>query len=676
MFPPLRKLSLVSPPTSTVTRRQRQCLLMVSVGLGPPPKEPGQKEDDDPELQFIQSLSEMLVTEEGRTAEMSQFDRDCDEWFDCLLRSNGGDSSTKYNLPKQLIEKMQSQLYYKILPQDVYEEYIHDKTNPLWSPYIERHLKVAGEHENSTARAFTPSPGLERFGLPMIRRQSEAWRHFDVGHLISTRYFSNTNSNNFFQDEAVIQAILSSVSAENLGANFCWLSDDECTARLVYVDGQFCPTLSKEWSGLARNVQASELSIEEENKNDNLVHALLHLPDGFTDEIPSTEEKGRKISTLSGPDHAVGKPHSRFAINGQQGTAAFCALNTLKCSSIAVVDVPEYHIVDKPILILNAYTSVNKGSDGIAYHPRVIVMSGKNSSINLIQAVADVPIDREVNAPASPRMHNGYTQFFIESQANVSHAYVDESGGMVAQNLEQDNITITAGREAENARPASRNLHMECINVQHTAKFARYKGTIVAVGGNGRSRTCVSSSLAHHACHASISGLLLSGGTQRNDMRTTVHHMAQGTTADQIQKNLVGGRATATFKGRIRVEQDAQQTDAKQLIRTVLTTDKCRIWAMPSLEIIADDVKCTHGATVSDLSEEEMFYLNARGLNADSARSLLMFAFVNEVLLGADKLPKSIVGDERFGLRKRLMSRLYNMTPKGKRAVMGEFQSI
>jgi len=97
---------------------------------------------------------------------------------------------------------------------------------------------------------------------------------------------------------------------------------------------------------------------------------------------------------------------------------------------------------------------------------------------------------------------------------------------------------------------------------------------------------------------------------------------------------------------------------------------------MPSLEIIADDVKCTHGATVSDLSEEEMFYLNSRGLDIDTARKLLMYGYVNEIIEGAENLPISIVGDERFGLRSRLMDRLYNMIPKGKRAAPGEFQSI
>jgi Fe-S cluster assembly scaffold protein SufB len=686
MVSPLRRGPLISSSATEkqATKKRPQLhlkpLQMVSVGLGPPPKEPGQLEDEDTEIQFMQSLSEMVVTEEGRTAEMSQFDRSCDAWFSCLLSDENEDSSRKFNLPRDIIEKMQKEIYYKVLPQDVYDEYIHDKTDPLWTPYTERHLRMDGVLENTTAKPFTPPPGLEQYGLPIVRRQSEAWRHFDVANMISTAYYTKKVDTNIFQDEVVIQAILSTAASGADKLNFCWLSDDECTARLVYVDGKFCPALSNEQPGMVRNIQACNFSLEKES---HLVQPILHLPDGFTDEIPTTEEKiangskARLLSTLSGPNHAVGKPWSQFAINGQQGTAAFCAVNTLKCTSIALVEAPQNHVADKPILILNLYTSTtSEENTGIAYHPRVLVMAGRNSCCNVIQAVADFPTRSKTAVTAAPRMHNGYTQFFIQENANVTHTYVDESGGLVGSNLEQDDAIDTTRRDAEKARPESRNLHMECINVQHTAKSATYKGTILSVGGNGRSRTCVANALAHQGCHAAIQGLMLSAGLQRNDMRTTIHHIGQGTTADQLQKNLVGGRATATFKGRIRVEQPAQQTNANQLVRTILTSDKCRIWAMPSLEIIADDVKCTHGATVSDLSEEEMFYLNSRGLDTDAARKLLMYGYINEILEGAENLPKPIIGDESFGLRSRLMDRLYNMIPKGKRAVMGEFQSI
>jgi hypothetical protein len=110
-----------------------------------------------------------------------------------------------------------------------------------------------------------------------------------------------------------------------------------------------------------------------------------------------------------------------------------------------------------------------------------------------------------------------------------------------------------------------------------------------------------------------------------------------------------------------------------QLARTILLTDKARIWAMPSLEIIADDVVCAHGATVSDLSQEELFYLRSRGLDTTMSRNLLMYAFVDEI--GREVHP-SLLGTEAFGLKKRMIDRLQNLVPKGQRAIMGEFQSV
>lgn len=139
---------------------------------------------------------------------------------------------------------------------------------------------------------------------------------------------------------------------------------------------------------------------------------------------------------------------------------------------------------------------------------------------------------------------------------------------------------------------------------------------------------------------------------------------------------MIGGRATGLFKGRIRVEQSAQQTDSEQLARTVLLSDKSKAWATPSLEIIADDVMCTHGATVSDLSEEELFYLRSRGIDRTTARNILMYAFVDDV---ASYIEPEMCGDkdDPLSLKNRVISRLQNLVPQGeKELVGGEFQSV
>jgi Fe-S cluster assembly protein SufD len=241
---------------------------------------------------------------------------------------------------------------------------------------------------------------------------------------------------------------------------------------------------------------------------------------------------------------------------------------------------------------------------------------------------------------------------------------------------------------------------LECLDVHCAGTASSYTGTVVSMGGNGRVRMAATVALLKPTASCQLQRFSLAGGTCRADVKTCIHHMADGCTSRQLQKSMVAGRAVSSFRGRIRVEQSAQQTDSQQLSRTVLLTGKCRAWAVPSLEIIADDVQCTHGATVSDLSEEELFYLRSRGLSVAAARNLLMYAFCNDivthipsaVLLGTvlnQSVDRSSSGDDggtegnderssssEGGLQMRILQRLENLVPKGDRAVKGEYQSI
>jgi Fe-S cluster assembly protein SufD len=215
---------------------------------------------------------------------------------------------------------------------------------------------------------------------------------------------------------------------------------------------------------------------------------------------------------------------------------------------------------------------------------------------------------------------------------------------------------------------------MEAIDVHLVGERARYEGTMMGMGGSGRVRIALSATLLKPGTSATVNGFSLAGGAQKTDMKTCIHHIADKCTSRQIQKNMVGGRATSAFRGRIRVEQSAQQTDSEQLSRTILLSDRARAWAVPSLEIIADDVQCAHGATVSDLSEEELFYLRSRGLSRALARNMLMYAFAGDVSACVDPSMLAEV-DSNVGLQKRIIQRLENLVPAGERAIRGEYQS-
>lgn len=469
---------------------------------------------------------------------------------------------------------------------------------------------------------------------------------------------------------------------EQLKNSGSWLADDACAARLIYINGRYSPQLSME-SDLATNMNDID-SASDETKS-----YLARLTDGFTDELVapvpiSNDNVATSFKKLSGPNHCVGEPFSQFAINTQQGTACFAALNTRRTGAIAYIHAPEGKDGQegeerpKPVLLVNAVSKSGgavSGSEGTSFHPRCLVVAEKQSRLSIVQSSIDLD-DTTANIP---KLYNGYTQFFVKDGANVTHSYLEESGGMVTAGVEVNDDDVKEGkplpRTIEADRPEMKDTHLEAIDVHLMGDDARYEGTMLSFGGSGRVRIAHSVSLLRPGSHATVNGFFLSGGAQRTDCKTNIHHAAQGTTSEQIQKNMIGGRSTGAFRGRIRVEQSAQQTDSQQLSRSVLLSDRARAWSTPSLEIIADDVQCTHGATVSDLSEEELFYLRSRGLDRSLSRNLLMYAFANDVCKYIDPAMMTSVDSDK-GLQKRLIQRLENVVPQGNRAVKGEFQSV
>jgi len=129
-----------------------------------------------------------------------------------------------------------------------------------------------------------------------------------------------------------------------------------------------------------------------------------------------------------------------------------------------------------------------------------------------------------------------------------------------------------------------------------------------------------------------LNALTLLGEEQLSDTHSLIAFTKPYGTANQVNKCIVGDRAHAVFNGRIVVPQAAQQTNAAQLSRNLLVSPKARVDAKPQLEITADNVKCAHGATVSQLEEDELFYLQSRGIDATYARTLLTYAFAVEVV--------------------------------------------
>ncbi len=158
--------------------------------------------------------------------------------------------------------------------------------------------------------------------------------------------------------------------------------------------------------------------------------------------------------------------------------------------------------------------------------------------------------------------------------------------------------------------------------------------------GAGLARTDISTRLDAPGATCQFEGLYLARGIQHVDHHTSIDHRQPRGTSRELYKGILDDRATGVFNGKVFVRSHAQQSDAQQMNKNLLLSDEAQIDTKPQLEILADDVKCSHGATIGQLDEEAIFYLRSRGLDAAAARVMLVFAFANEIIakIGVDPL--------------------------------------
>lgn len=180
-------------------------------------------------------------------------------------------------------------------------------------------------------------------------------------------------------------------------------------------------------------------------------------------------------------------------------------------------------------------------------------------------------------------------------------------------------------------------LQSESVHAYHVgttnivqATGSRVTSNSIAFGG-AIVRNNVNVRLGGEQCECTLNGLSVATGTQLIDNHTAIDHAMPNCASHELYKAIHDGRSRGVFNGKIFVRQDAQKTDAKQTNKTLLLSDDATIDTKPQLEIFADDVKCTHGATVGQLDEDQVFYLRSRGIAEEDARDILTFAFASDV---------------------------------------------
>lgn len=273
--------------------------------------------------------------------------------------------------------------------------------------------------------------------------------------------------------------------------------------------------------------------------------------------------------------------------------AAFTALNTAFVQDGVVIRVPKGEVVEAPIHVLHV---VDGQAQGAALHPRLLVVAEPLAQVVLVESF--------VGLAKGPYLVNGVAEVFVGNGARVDHYKVQREG---TEAFHVGTAQVTQGRDS----------------IYHSFSYA---------AGGALSRTNIYTKLAGEGSEARLNGLYVLDGAQHADHQTFVEHLAEACASRELYCGILDGASHGVFNGKVFVDPVAQRTDGKQTNKALLLSPQARVDTKPQLEIFADDVKCTHGATVGRIDEMALFYLKSRGIGAENARALLTYAFAAEAL--------------------------------------------
>ncbi|WP_099240730.1 Fe-S cluster assembly protein SufD [Synechococcus sp. BDU 130192] len=278
----------------------------------------------------------------------------------------------------------------------------------------------------------------------------------------------------------------------------------------------------------------------------------------------------------------------------------FAALNDAGLGDLAIVWVPKNTVVEQPIQLL----FLGNGADQpTAMQSRCLVIAETGAQANVVEyygAIAQGCTDQDTHR----YFNNALTEVWVQANARLNHVRVQrEAGGAI-------HLGNTAIAQAQDS-------HYQLTEVNFGAQLSRHTLTLTQ---NGPQTETI------------LKGLTMVGAEQLSDTHTAVYLQHPYGSVDQLHKCIIDDAARSVFNGQIHVPQKAQMTNAAQLNRNLLLSPKAKVDTKPELQITADNVKCAHGATVSQLEAEEIFYLRSRGLNDYDARHLLIDAFAAEIL--------------------------------------------
>lgn len=271
----------------------------------------------------------------------------------------------------------------------------------------------------------------------------------------------------------------------------------------------------------------------------------------------------------------------------------FTALNTAFIEKGAVVLIPKGVAVETPLHLLFV---TNAESSQAATFPRVLIIAEENSQATIIESYSATG--------EAPYFTNAVIEVVVKDGARLEHYRVQDE--------------------------SSTAFHIATMKAD-LARSSRFATTSISLGAK-LSRHNVSVFMEEEGAECAVDGLYIVGGEQHTDTHSVIEHKRPHCTSRQLYKGILDDKSRAVFNGKVFVRHGALGTDAQQTNKNLLLSKEAHVDTKPQLEIFTDDVKCTHGAAIGQLDEDELFYLESRGIHPDLARNLLTYGFAEEVI--------------------------------------------
>lgn len=358
------------------------------------------------------------------------------------------------------------------------------------------------------------------------------------------------------------------------------------------------------------SVTASDVESFATTDRGETANRLVFVNGCYNTELSSTEGLADGVVVLSlaaalasSVEAEVVEEHLGTGADIDGDDVAFMALNTALATNGAFIRVPE-NIAIKTAIHLLFITTPQSDTTRIMTQPRVLIVAGKNSQFRLIESYG--------GTGATPYWTNTVTEIIGGSNAVIDHYKL--------------------------VRESSAANHIGSMYLR-LGRDANFSSHVITLGG-GIVRNEVQAFLDGEGGVCTLNGLYIANGKRLVDNHTTIHHVKPHCQSYELYKGILDDEAHAVFNGKIIVAIDAQKTNAKQTNKALLLSENAQINTKPELEIFADDVKCTHGATVGQLDPDALFYLRARGFGLEQARSVLVHAFASDLLnrIGIDSV--------------------------------------